>query len=156
MLKDDQGTTISDSAKILDHFAGKSRAVRKLYPAAHKKPIREFEADMHLRLGAASRLFLYNRMLSRKESRRPMADLLCAGSSRVEKLIYPFMFTNFVYKSILSITKARKAENADAARDEVCVRLDRKVFVSDIIHVLASVLWIRSQQSRDQDILPSI
>jgi glutathione S-transferase len=81
---------------------------------------------MHQRLGATSRLYLYNRSLRERPNRGPTAVLLAQGSSLIERLIFPWMFKSIIYKGILSVTKARKDENAQLAVEEI-----RKVF-SDV------------------------
>ena len=123
VVAEDGKDYVSDSSRIIDHLATRSAAVKALYPEEHEKEIRKFETEMHQRLGATSRLYVYNRSLKEGPNRGPTAALLAQGSSQIERLIFPWMFKTFIYKGILSVTKARKDENAQLAVAEV-----RKVF----------------------------
>ena len=75
---------------------------------------------MHQRLGATSRQYVYNQILT-KERSNAIAKLLTKHTSRIETIIYPSLFRMFVRKGIASMTKARKDENAAVSLQEVCM-----------------------------------
>ena len=112
------GSPISGSDKIVDHLCLESAAVRALYPEGLRDDIKAFEVDMHQRLGATSRQYVYNQILT-KERSNAVADLLTKHTSRIESIIYPTLFRMFVRQGIASVTKARKDENANISLQEV-------------------------------------